>query len=83
MTRTFQDENGRRWKAWLASREVFWPDPKEKAPPADSESVVFVCFSDPHQPQRRARMPEGSFAELTLDALKGHFLKAQIDPTIR
>lgn len=83
MTKTFQDENGLRWKAWLASREVFWPDPKEKAPPPDSESVVFICFSDPHQPQRRARMPQGSFEALSPDELKGHFLKAEIDPSIR
>jgi len=83
MTKTFQDETGRRWKAWLASREVFWPDPKDKGPPPDSESVVFVCFSDPHQPQRRARLPQGSFEQLSLEDLKGHFQKAEIDPTIR
>lgn len=83
MTKTFQDDDGRRWKAWLASREVFWPDPNESVPDPDCEAVVFVCFSDPYQPQRRARLPQGSFEELTLDDLKGHFKKAEVDPTIR
>lgn len=83
MTKTFRDEHGRRWKAWLASREVFWPDPNEKAPNPELESIVFVCFSDPHQPQRRARLPQGSFEELTTDDLKDHFLAAPVDPTIR
>ncbi|MDX1394619.1 MAG: hypothetical protein R3195_09510 [Gemmatimonadota bacterium] len=83
MTMTFKDESGRRWKAWLASREVFWPDPKDKGPPPDSEAVVFVCFSDPNQPQRRTRLPQGSFEELSVEDLIGHFRKAEIDPTIR
>lgn len=83
MTKTFQDDDGRRWKAWLASREVFWPDPKEKIPPSDLEAVVFVCFSDPDQAQRRLRLPQGSFEELTLDQLKKHFKKAEVDPAIR
>ncbi|MCG8468728.1 MAG: hypothetical protein MJB57_11060 [Gemmatimonadetes bacterium] len=83
MTKTFQDDDGRRWKAWLASREVFWPDPKEKAPPADFEAVVFVCFSDPYQAQRRLRLPQGSFEQLSLDELKKKFKKAEVDPAIR
>ena len=83
MTKTFKDEHGRRWKAWLATREVFWPDPKESAPAPDSEAVVFVCFSDPHQPQRRARLPSGSFEELSMEDLKDQFLAAPVDPAIR
>jgi hypothetical protein len=83
MTKTFRDAKGRRWKAWLATREVFWPDPEENVPDPDSESVVFVCFSDPHQPQRRARIPSGSFAALSDDDLKAEFKTAHPDPTIR
>lgn len=83
MTRTFQDDNGRRWKAWLASRDVFWPDPEEPEPEPGYDSVLFVCFSDPHQPQRRARVPAGSFEDLSNDDLKARFLTAPVDPTIR
>jgi len=83
MTKTFRDANGHRWKAWLASREVFWPDPNENVPDPDSESVVFVCFSDPYQPQRRARLPSGSFEALTDEDLKARFKSAPVDPTIR
>ena len=83
MTKTFQDDSGRRWKAWLASREVFWPDPDEEKPPEDFESVVFVCFSDPRQSQRRTRLPKGSFRELTPEELKREFEAANVDPAIR
>lgn len=83
MTKTFQDDDGRRWKAWLASREVFWPDPNEQAPPDGQEAVVFVCFSDPYQAQRRLRLPQGSFEQLSLEDLKEHFKQAKLDPTIR
>ncbi|MGH7540894.1 MAG: hypothetical protein ACRELC_07845 [Gemmatimonadota bacterium] len=83
MTKTFQDEEGRRWKAWRASREVFWPDPNEQTPDPDCEAVVFVCFSDPYQPQRRARLPQGSFEELSAEDLMDHFMAAPVDPTIR
>lgn len=83
MTRTFRDEQGRRWKAWLASRDVFWPDPEEASPEPGYESVLFVCFSDPRQPQRRARMPAGSFEALSLEDLKARLLSAAADPAIR
>lgn len=83
MTKTFRDKQGRRWKAWLATREVFWPDPKEVIPDPDSEAIVFVCFSDPHQPQRRARLPSGSFEELSTEDLRDKFLAAPVDPAIR
>ncbi len=83
MTKTFRDDNGRRWKAWLATREVFWPDPDETTPDPSSESVVFVCFSDPRQPQRRARLPQGSFDALSDDDLVDRFMTAPVDPTIR
>ena len=61
----------------------FWPDPNEKAPPDDFEAVVFVCFSDPYQTQRRLRLPQGSFEQLSLDDLKKHFKEATLDPAIR
>lgn len=83
MTKTFRDDNGRRWKAWLATREVFWPDPEETEPDPETDSVVFVCFSDPHQPQRRARIPSGSFDGLSDDDLIDRFMSAVEDPTIR
>ncbi|MFQ5677885.1 MAG: hypothetical protein ACE5HP_00320 [Gemmatimonadota bacterium] len=83
MTRTFRDENGRRWKAWLASREVFWPDPDGQDPDPGCDSVLFVCFSDPREPQRRARVPAGSFESLTMEDLKDEFLNAAADPAIR
>lgn len=83
MTRTFRDEDGRRWKAWLASRDVFWPDPEEAEPEPGYEAVLFVCFSDPHQPQRRARLPSGSFESLSDQDLKESFTSATVDPAIR
>ncbi len=82
MTKTFEDDKGRRWKAWLASREVYWPDPDEEKPQEDSEAVVFVCFSDPDQTQRRARLPRGSFEGLDPDELKKHFEQAEVDPAL-
>jgi len=83
MTRNFEDDTGRRWKAWLASRDVFWPDPEDKKAAEGREAVLFVCFSDPSQAQRRISLPEGSFAELSNDDLKSKFLKAEPDPAIR
>lgn len=83
MTRNFEDESGRRWKAWLASRDVFWPDPADKKAAEGREAVLFVCFTDPSQPQRRISLPEGSFEEMSLDDLKAKFLKAEPDPAIR
>ncbi|MDT8435377.1 MAG: hypothetical protein RRA92_01355 [Gemmatimonadota bacterium] len=83
MTRHFRDDDGRRWKAWLASRDVFWPDPEDAGSVEDRESVIFVCFSDPAEPQRRIRLPSGSFEALTPDALLGHFEIAEPDPAIR
>lgn len=83
MTKTFRDDEGRRWKAWLASREVFWPDPDEERPEPGYEAVVFVCFSDPNQPQKRIRLPSGSFESLTGDDLQDWFRSAEPDPAIR
>lgn len=83
MTRNFEDETGRRWKAWLASRDVFWPDPEDKKAAEGREAVLFVCFSDPSQPQRRISLVEGTFEEMSLDELKAKFLKAEPDPAIR
>jgi hypothetical protein len=45
--------------------------------------VLFVCFTDPSQPQRRISLPEGSFEEMSIDDLKKKFLKAEPDPAIR
>ena len=83
MTKHFRDENGRRWKAWLASRDVFWPDPDDKRKVEDREAVIFVCFSDPSEPQRRIRLPAGSFETLSTDDLVSQFEKAEADPAIR
>ncbi|MFQ5746879.1 MAG: hypothetical protein ACE5HF_06625 [Gemmatimonadota bacterium] len=83
MTRHFRDDSGRRWKAWLASRDVFWPDPDVGKKVPDSESVIFVCFSDPNQPQKRISLPAGSFESLSPDDLKSRFRVAEPDPAIR
>jgi len=83
MTKHFRDDDGRRWKAWLASRDVFWPDPDESVPDPDLESVIFVCFTDPNQPQKRIRLPSGSFVELSSEDLKTSFLSAEPVPAIR
>lgn len=83
MTKTFRDENGRRWKAWLASRDVFWPDPEEAEPDPECDAVLFVCFSDPQQAQRRAFVPSGSFDSLSVEELKDRFVDASPDPSIR
>ncbi|MEJ2483423.1 MAG: hypothetical protein P8049_10005 [Gemmatimonadota bacterium] len=83
MTKHFRDDDGRRWKAWLASRDVFWPDPDDKKKVEDREAVIFVCFSDPSEPQRRIQLPAGSFEELTTDDLVSQFEKAEADPAIR
>ncbi len=84
MTKHFRDDSGRRWKAWLASRDVFWPDPARTGPKdTENESVIFVCFSDPAQPQRRIRMPAGSFESLSTEDLKSRFSVAEPDPAIR
>jgi hypothetical protein len=83
MTKHFRDDDGRRWKAWLASRDVFWPDPDDKKKAEDREAVIFVCFSDPSEPQRRIQLPSGSFEELSTDDLVSQFEKAEADPAIR
>jgi len=83
MTKNFQDDNGRRWKAWLASRDVFWPDPVEKKKVENREAVIFVCFSDPSEPQRRIRLPAGSFESFSADDLLSQFELAEADPAIR
>jgi hypothetical protein len=49
----------------------------------NKESVIFVCFSDPAQPQRRIRLPAGSFETLSMEDLKSRFLAAVPDPAIR
>ena len=83
MTKHFRDDSGRRWKAWLASRDVFWPDPKKTGVKDDNESVIFVCFSDPAQAQRRIKLPAGSFEGLSVEDLKSRFSVAEPDPAIR
>ncbi len=84
MTRHLKDKEGRRWKAWLASRDVFWPDPNGKTTKDPTvEAVLFVCFSDPNAPQKRIRLPEGSFAKMSQDDLMDRFLQAEPDPAIR
>lgn len=83
MTKNFQDDTGRRWKAWLASRDVFWPDPEDKKKAENREAVIFVCFSDPAEPQRRIRLPAGSFESFSTDDLLSQFELAEADPSIR
>lgn len=84
MTKHFRDDNGRRWKAWLASRDVFWPDPETDGDDGEGyEAVIFVCFSDPSQTQRRARVPSGAFESMGTEELKDQFLSARPDPSIR
>lgn len=81
MTKHFYDEEGRRWKAWQASRDVYWPDPDEEDPgTTEYESVIFVCFSDPQQPQRRVRLPAGEFESMSPDELKNEFVDAEPEP---
>lgn len=87
MTKHFKDRDGRQWKAWLATRDVFWPDPKQRKKKKDVkkdefESVIFVCFSDPREPQRRTRLPSGAFESLSSEDLESEFLAAVPDPTI-
>jgi len=85
MTKHFKDGDGRQWKAWLATRDVFWPDPKQrkkKDPKDDTESVIFVCFSDPREPQRRTKLPSGAFESLSLEDLESEFLAAVPDPAM-
>ncbi|HKK08067.1 MAG TPA: hypothetical protein VKA44_04215 [Gemmatimonadota bacterium] len=83
MTKHFYDENGRRWKAWRASRDVYWPDPEVEQPDTEYESVIFVCFSDPQQPQRRTRLPVGAFDGLDPESLRTEFLEATPEPAPR
>ena len=83
MTKHFRDDSGRRWKAWLASRDVFWPDPEDKKKVENREAVIFVCFSDPAEPQRRIRLPAGSFETLSTDDLLSQFELAEADLAIR
>jgi len=83
MTKNFQDDTGRRWKAWLASRDVFWPDPEMKKKAENREAVIFVCFSDPAAPQRRIQLPAGSFESFSPDDLLSQFELAEADPAIR
>lgn len=74
MTRHFFDEEGRRWKAWLASRDVYWPEPDEPTLLPDHEAVIVVCFSDPAEPQRRAHLPNGLFQTLSAEDLRDQLL---------
>lgn len=80
MTKHFYDEEGRRWKAWQASRDVYWPDPEDEDGGTEYEAVIFVCFSDPQQPQRRVRLPAGTFESMDPDDLKAEFLEATPEP---
>ncbi len=92
MTKHFRDRDGRQWKAWLATRDVFWPEPEPKSKKAkslkkreldqDYESVIFVCFSDPRQPQRRAKLPSGAFDALSSEDLESEFMTAVPDPVL-
>ena len=77
MTKHFYDDEGRRWKAWRASRDVYWPDPDEEDSETEYEAVIFVCFSDPQQPQRRVRLPAGEFEGMSSDELKSEFEDAE------
>lgn len=83
MTKHFFDEDGRRWKAWQASRDVYWPDPDEQDPETNYESIIFVCFSDPQQPQRRTRLPEGRFEQMGPEDLHAEFLSSTAEPAAR
>lgn len=80
MTKHFYDDDGRRWKAWQASRDVYWPDPEEEDSETEYESVIFVCFSDPQQPQRRVRLPAGAFESMGPEELKTEFVDAEREP---
>lgn len=88
MTKHFRDDEGRRWKAWRASRDVFWPEAAGDADGGDAdpaegkEAVIFVCFSDPSQPQRRAHLPSGAFESLSSEDLKSEFASARPDPAL-
>ena len=85
MTKHFKDRDGRQWKAWLATRDVFWPDPKQrkkKYPKDEYDSVIFVCFSDPREPQRRTKLPTGAFDALSSEDLESEFLAAVPDPAM-
>ena len=82
MTKNFQDDTGRRWKAWLASRDVFWPDPENKKKVENREAVIFVCFSDPSEPQRRIRLPAGSFESCSPHDRLSPFERAEADPAL-
>lgn len=89
MTKHFRDEDGRRWKAWRASRDVFWPEAAGEAeasgnggPADEEEAIIFVCFSDPSQPQRRAHLPSGAFESLSAEDLKSEFSAARPDPAL-
>lgn len=88
MTKHFRDDEGRRWKAWRASRDVFWPEAgeakadSEAESPEEREAVIFVCFSDPSQPQRRAHLPSGAFESLSAEDLKTEFVSAAPDPAL-
>lgn len=77
MTKHFYDDEGRRWKAWRASRDVYWPDPDEEDGETEYEAVIFVCFSDPQQPQRRVRLPAGKFDDMSSEELKAEFVDAE------
>ena len=62
---------------------MFWPDPEDKKKVENREAVIFVCFSDPAEPQRRIRLPAGSFETLSTDDLLSQFELAEADPAIR
>ncbi|UCG76163.1 MAG: hypothetical protein JSV95_02335 [Gemmatimonadota bacterium] len=82
MTRHFLDEDGRRWKAWLASRDVYWPEPDEPQLADNHEAVIVVCFSDPAEPQRRVHLPSGCFQSLSTEDLREQLLVAASDTVL-
>jgi len=44
--------------------------------------VIFVCFSDPSEPQRRASLPVGLFASLSAEELRDRLLTATADTVL-
>ena len=54
---------------------------KKKA--ENREAVIFVCFSDPAEPQRRIQLPAGSFESFSPEDLLSKFELAEADTAIR
>jgi hypothetical protein len=45
--------------------------------------VIFVCFSDASEPQRRAHLPNGLFQSLSTEDLRDHLLSAASDKVLQ